>query len=127
VKGNGERDTPTGQFTVRMDRVCKCGHTMGSHAAAGPVKLRDCMAHDVDPDVTERCECNGFRRAPPPRQPSRPAFVRAAMVAALLSLGGCAALPPPSPFAECMRIVSAPAIYQNDKLRAADWCAEHAP
>lgn len=60
---HGQRDTPTGQFTARLDKLCKCGHTLGSHAAAGPIKSRQCMAHECDDAVTETCHCAGFRAA----------------------------------------------------------------
>ncbi len=58
----GERDT-NGQYTCGLARMCVCGHILGSHAAAGPLKSRGCMAHDCEPAVTEFCNCEGFRRA----------------------------------------------------------------
>jgi hypothetical protein len=57
----GERDTD-GKYTCGLERMCVCGHKLGSHAAAGPLKSRVCMAADCEADV-ESCDCAGFRRA----------------------------------------------------------------
>jgi hypothetical protein len=58
----GLRDSVTGQYTHSLAAMCQCGHTMGDHACCGPVKTRDCMAHDVHPN-TPYCDCKGFRAA----------------------------------------------------------------
>lgn len=58
----GSRDSVTGQYTHKLSAICRCGHSMGEHAGCGPVKTRDCMAHDVLPN-TPYCDCKGFRAA----------------------------------------------------------------
>lgn len=48
------------------------------------------------------------------------------MVAAAWFATGCTTPPsPPTRFAQCMEVVAAEAIYQNDRLRAAEWCVEN--
>jgi hypothetical protein len=43
-----------------MGKPCRCGHTLGVHAAAGD---RDCM--NVDEGDGEPCDCAKFKPAPP--------------------------------------------------------------
>jgi hypothetical protein len=61
--GSANRDRTTGRYTdARLDRVCACGHTLGSHTAE--------RAGDDQPCVIVGCVCDGFRRArraPTPR------------------------------------------------------------
>lgn len=58
---NARRDTD-GRYSYDMAAICKCGHTLGMHLAAGPVKQRACIAHECDGGPDRPCECAGFRK-----------------------------------------------------------------
>jgi len=54
------RDMKNGQYvcTNDFDRLCRCGHTLGVHAAATVAGRRDCF----NGDTGEPCECTKFRK-----------------------------------------------------------------
>lgn len=69
------RDHVTGQFEFDNDfgRMCRCGHTLGVHAAGG----WDCLNAEtgIGPEHTgEPCDCQRFRPVRPrKRKPAAPA------------------------------------------------------
>src|SRR5262245_56089239 len=54
------RDQETGRYAHSgdWDRVCKCGHRLGSHTAAVFRGLRDCL---IVYGFGRRCHCQRFR------------------------------------------------------------------
>lgn len=58
-RGENYRDPVTGQydFDGDWDRVCVCGHRLGSHIAGG----HECIVHDCEPGAAE-CACPRFRQ-----------------------------------------------------------------
>jgi hypothetical protein len=59
MNGN-ERDAANGQYTFTggMDRLCRCGHRLGVHAAARVSGKQPCFCGD---DGLEDCDCQKFR------------------------------------------------------------------
>lgn len=57
IAENRLRDRITGQFAFDgdMDRICRCGHSLGVHVSGG----FDCINRDVGDGV--HCECERFR------------------------------------------------------------------
>lgn len=62
---NPTRDTQTGQFGFhdRWERICVCGHQLGTHTAEAP---HECMNEDRNipapyAGTGEHCDCKKFR------------------------------------------------------------------
>lgn len=47
-----------GQYAYGLQRVCKCGHTLGQHIGQGPVAQRACIAGECS---DAPCNCEGFK------------------------------------------------------------------
>lgn len=61
VKSNIGRNRNNGQYsyTSGFDRLCKCGHTLGTHTGEAP---HECINEDVGNG--EPCTCLKFKLAP---------------------------------------------------------------
>ena len=54
------REIGTKRFAPSIDRLCKCGHTLGHHTADRTATQQPCLAHDL---LGEECDCEKFKRA----------------------------------------------------------------
>lgn len=53
-----------GRYHQGMEEaMCRCGHTLGCHTAAGPVNQRTCSAHELPGGPPDVCACEGFKKA----------------------------------------------------------------
>lgn len=68
---NDTRDKGTGRYELegKWDRLCKCGHKLGIHAAEVSCGMRPCF----NGDTGEPCDCEKFRAAPKPKAQPAPA------------------------------------------------------
>jgi hypothetical protein len=51
------RDTHTGQFVHTFKTMCRCGHTVGDHAAVTVKGRRDCFADGCDCVKVRKITC----------------------------------------------------------------------
>lgn len=63
MREDNNREIGTGQYTFTggMERLCKCGHSLGVHCATR-IKtetgmIQDCMNHDVGDGKVCDCKC----------------------------------------------------------------------
>ena len=64
---DGTKREANGQYALaKFDHMCKCGHTLGQHAAVRIAKTKDhpCFAGD---DGAEPCDCTFFTKVKAPR------------------------------------------------------------
>lgn len=56
------REAGTGKYTYKgkWDRLCTCGHTLGTHAAATVDGERPCFDEDINKDG-KVCNCTKFQ------------------------------------------------------------------